>query len=361
MIQPSGNKIFTAADIERYHAGTLPAEERHALEKAALDDPFLADALEGFALTPTPAADLQALRQRLAARTEDKKVRSLFAGRRAWMNVAALIVVVAAAGWLATFLFQSPGHNIAVEKVPEPPTTAAPVPKENATNSAVTADSSFMNNQLSAAPDKARNNSVANSKAEARSADANDMAVQRQDNSAEVVAVDSAPYKALSLKDMAMNEKFKASVDSNAGAVTTTAMARSARKMADTVRNVNVVLKPLNQAPSEVVVLNKEGRKLAGRSRYENVKIDTLEPAEGWVKFDDYVANNLQTPPEMRAKPEPGEVQLAFDVNSQGEPVNITVVKSLCAKCDEEAIRLLKEGPRWKKKKKGKGKVTIRF
>jgi hypothetical protein len=37
------------------------------------------------------------------------------------------------------------------------------------------------------------------------------------------------------------------------------------------------------------------------------------------------------------------------------------VVKSLCNKCDEEAIRLLKEGPKWKKKKNKKGSVTIRF
>ncbi len=34
-------------DISRYLDGSLSPEERHALEKRALDDPFLADALEG--------------------------------------------------------------------------------------------------------------------------------------------------------------------------------------------------------------------------------------------------------------------------------------------------------------------------
>ncbi len=43
-------KNFTAADIEKYHKGLLSAKERHDLEKAALDDPFLADALEGYAV-----------------------------------------------------------------------------------------------------------------------------------------------------------------------------------------------------------------------------------------------------------------------------------------------------------------------
>ena len=41
-------KHFNAYDIERYHKGLLSPKERHDLEKAALDDPFLADALEGY-------------------------------------------------------------------------------------------------------------------------------------------------------------------------------------------------------------------------------------------------------------------------------------------------------------------------
>ena len=34
-------------DIERYLRGELSGEEMHALEKEALNDPFLAEALEG--------------------------------------------------------------------------------------------------------------------------------------------------------------------------------------------------------------------------------------------------------------------------------------------------------------------------
>jgi hypothetical protein len=38
---------YTAADLQRYVQGKLSAREMHAMEKAALDDPFLADAMEG--------------------------------------------------------------------------------------------------------------------------------------------------------------------------------------------------------------------------------------------------------------------------------------------------------------------------
>ena len=48
MANDNNIKKFTASDIEKYHKGQLSAKERHDLEKAALDDPFLADALEGY-------------------------------------------------------------------------------------------------------------------------------------------------------------------------------------------------------------------------------------------------------------------------------------------------------------------------
>ena len=66
---------FTAADIEKYHKGLLSSKERHDLEKAALDDPFLADALEGYVVAGGNAsADIAELQQRLAAKVEGAKV-----------------------------------------------------------------------------------------------------------------------------------------------------------------------------------------------------------------------------------------------------------------------------------------------
>jgi len=41
--------IYTAADILEYLSGKLSPSEMHAMEKAALDDPFLAEAMEGYA------------------------------------------------------------------------------------------------------------------------------------------------------------------------------------------------------------------------------------------------------------------------------------------------------------------------
>src|SRR5687768_1329127 len=50
MNHQGNNKQYSAEDIQRYLRGEMSAEEMHAMETAALDDPFLADAIEGFEL-----------------------------------------------------------------------------------------------------------------------------------------------------------------------------------------------------------------------------------------------------------------------------------------------------------------------
>jgi outer membrane biosynthesis protein TonB len=74
------------------------------------------------------------------------------------------------------------------------------------------------------------------------------------------------------------------------------------------------------------------------------------EPADGWNNYDMYLANNLKTPGSFKSKKGSGTVELTFDVDSNGAPYNIVVKKSLCESCDKEAIRLVKEGPKWKRK-----------
>jgi len=113
---------------------------------------------------------------------------------------------------------------------------------------------------------------------------------------------------------------------------------------------------------SEVIVSRKKIN--SSRSRDANMKFEEPEPADGWEYYDTYLVNNLNVPETFETKPSSSsEVEVSFEVNKDGEPVNIKVEKSLCDKCDKEAIRLVKEGPKWKRKaKKGKRtSVTISF
>jgi len=111
-------------DIEKYLKGELPEAKMHALEKRALDDPFLADALEGGAGVDgrTFAQDMALLEQQLGKRVGQKKVIPLWI----WSaRIAAGLLVMAVATYVIVSL--QPSHkaeqNLAVtleEKTPAP-------------------------------------------------------------------------------------------------------------------------------------------------------------------------------------------------------------------------------------------------
>jgi hypothetical protein len=129
----------------------------------------------------------------------------------------------------------------------------------------------------------------------------------------------------------------------------------------------------LNKVPENRVFLEEDRslsarvldtvKRNANRSRNNNMVLEEPEPVDGWSNYDMYLVNNLKVPESLRSKQSgAGEVELSFEVDKNGGPVNITVKKSLCESCDKEAIRLIKEGPKWKRKiKKGKATVTVAF
>ncbi len=90
---------YSPGDIRKYLAGELSAAEMHALESAALEDPFLADALEGIetdrGLRGENALpdDMEELKKRLAARVAEKR-KSAIPIYRSWWRVAAAVVLL---------------------------------------------------------------------------------------------------------------------------------------------------------------------------------------------------------------------------------------------------------------------------
>ncbi len=95
------NKQWGVLDFGRYHSGQMPPLEMHALEKAALDDPFLDDALEGYAYTKTPVADIAALKNKLNPQKEQAKIVWYNQkGVSQFLKIAAALILFAGFAWL---------------------------------------------------------------------------------------------------------------------------------------------------------------------------------------------------------------------------------------------------------------------
>jgi len=92
---------YTAADFERYHAGKMSETEMHALEKAALEDAFLADALEGYANTTTSEKDIAELKQKLFTREKRENILPVILQQNNWLKIAAMLVLIAGIGYMA--------------------------------------------------------------------------------------------------------------------------------------------------------------------------------------------------------------------------------------------------------------------
>lgn len=67
----------------------------------------------------------------------------------------------------------------------------------------------------------------------------------------------------------------------------------------------------------------------------------------GVAAFSKYVSENMKYPEEARKNNISGIVSIAFAVNKDGSINNITVPEGIGYGCDEEAIRLIKNSPKW--------------
>src|SRR5687768_11344992 len=101
---------YSAADIQRYVQGKLSAREMHAMEKAALDDPFLADAIEGMQQAfadhneTAVTGQLQELQQQFHTRTGSTAKVIAFKPFRYWQAAAAAVVVIITGVWVYSLL-----------------------------------------------------------------------------------------------------------------------------------------------------------------------------------------------------------------------------------------------------------------
>jgi len=90
------NIIYTSKDIEAYFTGQLSPLQRHAMEKAALDDPFLADAMEGYEAMQGRSwkPQLVELHRHFEEERSPAKVIPLNRSTGKWWKVAAAILVI---------------------------------------------------------------------------------------------------------------------------------------------------------------------------------------------------------------------------------------------------------------------------
>lgn len=119
------NIVFTADDIEKYFEGRLLPQQMHALEKAALNDPFLADAMEGYESMKGKdwRKHLNVLKEEIEQKGKIAKVIPLHQEKKHWWKAIAAVLIIGV-GALTTYIL--------IPKNKELITTNHPVSKTDA-------------------------------------------------------------------------------------------------------------------------------------------------------------------------------------------------------------------------------------
>lgn len=284
--------------LEDYLDGKLDNQAMHQLEKQALEDPFVAQALAGLSESRGRKQSISLLQKQLYERIAQQQVtkkESVFTWQRLSVASAAAVMFIS----VSIFFFmrtretreqlsKNKPHSVEVNLTPAP-----------------------------AAVDSAKSDNYAsNTPAATQEA---------------VVAGKINPKRAI------VNE----------------AMTASAVRPADVQKDV---IADTTAAKSSVT---------SNETPVKNARIAMVAPAVstpigGWAGLDSYLSDNNKFSKDVKT----GKfVEISFLIDGEGKPSAIKVEKSASPEFDAEAIRLIKEGPKWEQPKSADARVsyTIAF
>jgi len=290
--------------INAYLEGRLNHEEMHRLEKQALSDPFLWEALEGYEYTSDPGIQLSILQRQLQERIvhlqENKKIYD-FTWQRLSVAASASVLFITA-GILFWMNINRPG-TMAERQVEV---------------SLIHQDS--VNNEIQSYA----NRPVIREKKYPGSSD------QTQ------TSLDGLPSGSNPEFELNSTSKEASTEITSTGTNSQNDQARIQKQAAvSRVRTLPVVVGDFKQA---------------------------VQPEPGWDIYRKYMEENIERPKGNAIQG--GSVLLSFELNEWGKPVKFRILKSLTKAHDEEAIRLIKNGPAWKSREVSKipnGKIEVHF
>lgn len=429
--------------FRRYLSGKMTPAERHAFEKALLDDPFAHEALEGMeAMNPEHIAeDLKALNFQLVHRTH-KKQRPIF-----WRIAAGLLLLGIFSFVIYYFIDTRAPSELAQEKQVLSDTVDATSPIKSEVDSTLTktpdqiiayqqSPDEVKATKSSPKPDKMQQNTAMEENKEAVQAfdysvepEADIGQMEEETTEAQIAEIPVAAPESVIDTEMKKAEtppaqKRKANTNeqrSIAGAVAIISNERTIKGKVTSLDDdsptpgVNVVLKGSSTGTVtdidgnyEITVPATDETILVFSSigyTTEEVELDKNEtvvdvslgadvtalseivvtgygtstkeippysftppkPIGGQAKFKDYINENLRYPVSGLATGVKGSVRVQFTIKSSGTMTDLRIIRSLGEDFDNEALRLIKNGPKWQPAEENGTrvdrdvKVTIRF
>jgi hypothetical protein len=450
----NNEKLYTAADFASYHAGTMPVHDMHALEKAALEDSFLSDALDGYAYTNAGVADTESLNEKLAIKEKVETKVLPFALNKTWLRIAASIVVVFGLGYLfynvnkkddvqplakneikqeikTDSIIVDTNKTISADELITERQTAIsqnntatakaktnfdttttkdinpiiiqqePAPAATVSNEAEVAESKIAKNlrrdASTAVLEKQEENKNLNQSNQSQSNASNyynyngvvqtatggpmQNATIKLRNSNIATQTDTKGRFNFRATDSIANvsiaavgyDKKEALLNANTSQilrlnnkstsldeVVVTAMGTK-KKSKEVGSATTTITKGLSGKVAGVKVSNDADDKNIALKKTKAIEIDSVRFNTEKKSFYNYVQQNIKPEFDDNGNEYKGSVILSFIINKKGKPTKIKVEQSLNDACNEQAITLLQQAPRWSKNLEERKRVEITF
>jgi TonB family protein len=374
-------------DIERYLRGEMIASEMHALEKEALKDPFLSDALEGWQNSSSDNLlfDLRELRSSVANRTHKHKPKVISIWN--WsIGIAAALMLIGISGVYIISNIPKKENPVAQNEQldpsafgeTKPDTLDIIMPPQTIASSEVPARIRRIERVTSGVQEPRRTER----EVEANLTDPSTLQIEREEESQTDRSAIASPELTVNTRvvsgvvtssedgsvmpgvnvvvkgtsigtvtdaegryEIALNKPDQKLQFSFIGVKTLEAETRNKQR-------VNVTLTADYASLSEVVVTG------AGVNNTEHPTYNLAEPEGGRDAYSEYLQQKLKYPEQALKNQVEGKVTVQFTVDPNGKLGNFKVIHSLGFGCDDEAIRLIREGPAWFPSKKDDKPVT---
>lgn len=337
------NDWLDIAVLEDYLDGKLDAKTMNRVEREALEDPFVAEALAGLSMSPKRSLESLSLLQkqlhdRVAEHHSTKKATVITWQRLSIAATAAVVFIsVGIIFWMKQVNYQE---------------MASKQPKKIDVNIAPkAADNGVVENADAIASVKVKDPE--------KTASEIDKAAVSAAASDEVPAEIDKAIKDLKTNAYAANSKAKVRsvVTDNAKSAEAVnlrvASAPTAKEVSDTNKHLSeVVVVAANNIDTQKTSV--VGYKLQGR--VAGLKIEAASaPTIGWPEYKAYLDKENRLNKEAKIGK---TVELKFTVKN-GTPRNITVVNGINEKYNKEAIRLVRDGSKWTVPETGNPNVSI--
>lgn len=412
-------QTYNHLDIRRYLQQQMSAQEMHAFERAMMDDPFLADAVEGFSDSNEALANkhLDQIKAAITGEKEKAKVVAFPKSKNQWWRVAAAIFVIA----LGSILTYSLLNNSVVQKTSVNEMASADVMRAAPMQDSIKAqEHPMVQNQVQSevfSPQqrnspiiKTKNEPLASTSPVISQMDAKETINENIDDIKQDVVMEQPAVAYQKAKTEKVNKTIEidnkkqnlfngrvtdddgnaipyATVRSGSNITSTDANGTFKLKAPDSVLKVdvssvgyaaakaevqsnmpaNITLEESKSSLSEVVVtgIASKRKSAASGSNIANSKPadSSAEPVGGWNNFRQYINRSVDSLSNEDAEIRIGGIAVEFTIDNKGDPTNIKVnAASSSQAIKDKATEIIKKGPRWSTKgKKEKVKFSIPF